>query len=302
MPDPDPTPLATAIANLSVWSRDGVRAPHKPLLLLYALARIQRGAARMVPYCDAEAAIQPLLDAVLPRRGSLVSYPFWNLQRDGIWQVEGAEHARRRGGNKEPVLADFRKPHVVGGLTAEHDQWLRAHPAALIDFARQLLEAHFQETQHDGLCTRLGLSVAEPQAAPAKVKRARDPVFRELVLRAYEFRCAVCGFDGRIDTTAVGLEAAHVRMHQAGGPDTLDNGMAMCAIHHTLFDAGVFSLTPGLNVAVSDLLNRSDETTLLVLRHHGQPLRGPLPGKSPVAEAHRNWHWVQVFKKPARAA
>ena len=28
-------------------------------------------------------------------------------------------------------------------------------------------------------------------------KRPRDPRFRDLILRAYEFRCAVCGFDGR---------------------------------------------------------------------------------------------------------
>lgn len=203
-------------------------------------------------------------------------------------------------GSTIPIIAELR--HAQGGPPADQDAWLRVHPAALVHMARQLLEAHFPETLHDDLCDRFGLSLQEPASGAAAAKRPRDPRFRDLILRAYEFRCAVCGFDGRLDTTVVGLEAAHVRWHQAAGPDTEDNGLALCSIHHKLFDLGVFSLTPVLSIAVSDLLNRSAETNDLMLRHHAQALRGPRPDKAPVAETFRDWHWQQVFKKPARAA
>jgi putative restriction endonuclease len=41
-------------AGLNVWRRRGQRAPHKPLLVLYALGRWQRGEAGDVPFRDAE--------------------------------------------------------------------------------------------------------------------------------------------------------------------------------------------------------------------------------------------------------
>ncbi len=50
-------------------------------------------------------------------------------------------------------------------------------------------------------------------------RRKREPGFRERVLRAYEHRCCVCGFDLRIGHLPAGLEAAHVQWHHVGGPD-----------------------------------------------------------------------------------
>lgn len=74
-------------------------------------------------------------------------------------------------------------------------------------------------------------------------KSFRDPAFRESVLRAYECRCAVCNLDVRIGNQTLGIEAAHVKWHQAGGPSTVDNGIALCSLHHKLFDYGALTLS-----------------------------------------------------------
>jgi len=50
------------------------------------------------------------------------------------------------------------------------------------------------------------------------------------VLRAYEYRCAVCGFDVRLGSVSIALDAAHIRWHQAGGPETESNGLALCVL------------------------------------------------------------------------
>jgi len=60
------------------------------------------------------------------------------------------------------------------------------------------------------------------------------------VLTAYEWRCAVCGFDVQLGAIPIALDAAHIRWHQANGPDTERNGLALCALHHKTFDLGVF--------------------------------------------------------------
>ncbi len=288
------------IQALGTWSRGDQRAPHKPLLVLYALARIQQGKARLVSFAEIESDLAPILRWALPSRTSQVSYPFWNLRNDGIWDVHGTDGLARRGGDKEPLLKLLRQPTVVGGFPAPDDVWLRSHPADIVHLARLLLESHFPPSLHEELCSMLGLSIEEPVVASTTPKVARDPAFRGKVLLAYEYRCAVCGYDGRLDATYVGLEAAHVRWHKAHGPDEVENGLALCSIHHKLLDVGAFSLSPDHRVLVSDSFLGGTDAAQWILRHHGQPITGPRNDKPRVAEVHRAWHWEQVFRRPAR--
>ncbi len=51
-----------------------------------------------------------------------------------------------------------------------------------------------------------------------------------LPLQAYQ--SVVCGFNVRIADSLVALEAAHIKWHQAGGPDMEYNGIALCSLHH----------------------------------------------------------------------
>ena len=71
------------------------------------------------------------------------------------------------------------------------------------------------------------------------------------MLEAWDRQCAFCGYDGQITGASVAIEAAHVRWFAFDGPDTLDNGLALCALHHKLFDLGALGLNPRLQVMVS---------------------------------------------------
>ena len=80
----------------------------------------------------------------------------------------------------------------------------------------------------------------------------RNPQFRRRVLVAYEYRCAVCGFDVRLGSVSIALNAAHIRWFQAGGPDEESNGLALCVLHHKTFDLGAFTVRPDGVLLVSD--------------------------------------------------
>jgi putative restriction endonuclease len=56
----------------------------------------------------------------------------------------------------------------------------------------------------------------------------------------------------RLGDTLVGLEAAHIKWYQAGGPDAEVNGIALCSLHHTLFDRGAFTLSDSMRIQVSE--------------------------------------------------
>jgi putative restriction endonuclease len=103
------------------------------------------------------------------------------------------------------------------------------------------------------------LELAASPAVAAPRLRLRRPGFAEEVLRAYAYQCAMCGFHGALGRNPVGLEAAHVRWHSQDGPDVVANGLALCAVHHALFDLGVLGLTAELRIRVSSLyVARSD--------------------------------------------
>jgi putative restriction endonuclease len=103
-----------------------------------------------------------------------------------------------------------------------------------------------------------------------------DPQFRRTVLRAYENACATCGCTSRLADTLVSVEAAHIKWHQAGGPDTSPNGIALCALHHKLFDRGMITFSADHRVLVSENATGSAIFSHLVLDFHGRPIREPI--------------------------
>ena len=99
---------------------------------------------------------------------------------------------------------------------------------------------------------------------------------REMVLTAYEDRCAFCGYDGMIGAAPVGLEAAHVRWWAYGGPDDVDNGLCLCSLHHKLFDKGVLGIGDGHRILVSQsFVGRGPAALGQVIALAGRPLIGP---------------------------
>jgi len=282
------------------WSRAGERAPHKPLLLLYVLGRLQRTGRSEVSYIEAEPHLAQLLRDYGPTsRTSTPAYPFHHLQTDGIWTV----HVDRGDVGSSP--SKLRSSGATGRLDPAFEAALLRDPALLILIARSLLDGNFPESLHHDLCAAAGLDLETLEVSAVRARaqelRRRDPFFRERVLVAYEYRCAMCGYDGRLDTDAVGLEAAHLRWWAFDGPDAVDNGLCLCTFHHKLLDRGVLGVTGDHEVAVSShFVGRGRAAEELVLRLVGQPLLEPQRGQPVPAEHHIGWHVEQVFRQPAR--
>lgn len=105
----------------------------------------------------------------------------------------------------------------------------------------------------------------------------------------------MCRFDGKLGDTSVGLEAAHVRWHSQRGPDQLDNAVALCSLHHTLFDLGVLGLTAQRRVRVCELYRARSESGRQLAALAGTTL--VVPKKHVLVDiAFIEWHARQVFK------
>jgi|SRR5947209_16416086 len=79
--------ILTRVNDLNVWRRGDERAPHKPLLILLALARVAQGQKRLTLFSEIEKPLNELLKHYGPARKSIhPEYPFWRLQSDGLWK------------------------------------------------------------------------------------------------------------------------------------------------------------------------------------------------------------------------
>lgn len=280
------------IATLRQWTRGGARAPHKPLLLLYALGQFQENGDGELFYSAVEEDLKRLLTEYGPPHRTTPAYPFHHLVSDGVWEVR-TDHGP---GSPGSAVRELRAAGAVGRLTPDLRAALRREPSLLSRMARVLLEQHFPPSLHGELCEAIGLELELAETGWASRARRRDRRMRELVLTAYAYQCAFCGYDGRIGATPVGLEAAHVRWWAFGGPDDVDNGLCLCSLHHKLFDRGVLGVGDGQRILVSQhFVGRGPAAREHVTALAGRPLIGPRPGVRHMATHHRSWHISQVF-------
>ena len=287
------------IRKLNVWRANGRRAPHKPLLLLLALGRLQRGEPRLVRFEEVEGLLSNLLLLFGPP--STVhhpEYPFGRLRSDGLWEIPndiGLPQTRSGDLHKRPLL----RQRVEGGLPESVHRMLLADPGLVASAAQLLLQGHFPESLHDDLRAAVGLRFDwVVRDAPV----ARDPNFRAAVLRAYERRCAVCNYDIRLGDELLGLEAAHIKWHAAGGPDDVSNGLALCGFHHKALDRGAWGLEPvdhGFRILVSSEVHGHSPALGWLRDFHGEDLRDPLLGSDVPLLRHVEWHKQQVFRRPS---
>jgi putative restriction endonuclease len=146
------------------------------------------------------------------------------------------------------------------------------------------------------ICAEVDLDLPLLTVATRPVARPRRAGFAEEVLRAYAYQCAMCGFDGALGRNPVGIEAAHVRWHSQHGPDSLANAVALCSLHHALFDLGVLGLTPDRRIRVSDLYVARSDAGRTVDALAGRPMLAPRPYDLVVDIGFITWHGHQVFK------
>ena len=295
--------LLDSIDKLNIWKRGDERAPHKPLLLLYALAKQIKDPLTIAKFefSHIEKDIDLLLNDFyksFPGRSHHVNDPFWRLQKDKIWHVyhDGIIRETSSGGVSASVLRDH---SATGSFSEEVIQEIRDNPEIALQAARKLLDRHFPESLHQDILEHIGLDYKVFSSEKTLVRKAkRDPKFREKVLHAYGYSCAVCGFNLCVKTSPVGLEAAHIKWHQHGGPDTEDNGLALCATHHKLLDSGALTLSEDYRIILSDWIYDPDRENSFIREYQKREIKLPRNNRHSPSMDYIRWHRKEVFKEP----
>lgn len=130
----------------------------------------------------------------------------------------------------------------------------------------------------------------EPSYSPRE-EIIRSEAFRKAIRRAYENKCAICGASRETPQGVPEVEAAHIYPKGVGGPDIVQNGLALCKLHHWAFEHGWFTLDNDYSIVVRKGTKRTGYQEFKQLEEERPFL--PDPNLRPLPkflQAHRELH------------
>lgn len=263
-------------------------APHKPLLLLVAIGAAQVG--QELDWLFVKDRLGQLLNRFTNSKRHKAYEPFMRLTRDEggrIWIVEGTDLFRD---NENVNVSLLTKQNPNARL---HEDFIAAYlkkPAQLKKLIKWLLQ-DFPDGLHQEILEEVGIEVELAIIPRTEVTKR----FRADVMNAYNHQCAICGFGGRIDNNiAIGVDAAHIRMSSKNGPDAVSNGMALCSLHHKLFDSGAFCINDDFSIEVSYRFGGTEVKALL--DYHQKQIRLPRNPKLFPEKRFLVWQREELFR------
>jgi putative restriction endonuclease len=285
--------ILDTFSNMQVWSKGNERAPHKPLLILLAIAEMVKRNERFLLYSEIEQPLKTLLKNFGPTRAKHhPEYPFFRLQKDEIWEISVDEPIHIKSGRGDATPKELKNKNAAGGFTKPIFDALQKDKTLVENIAKAILEQNFPESLHEEILNEIGLSFSKSQPSPYQAQ------FRTEVLRAYGRKCAICNFDIKLGIVDFGLEAAHIKWRQAGGPNEVSNGLALCTIHHKALDRGAIGLNSDLTVLVSAEIHGNSGFSEWFLNFKGKQINLPTRLEWHPLSKFTNWHLNEVFKHP----
>lgn len=148
--------------------------------------------------------------------------------------------------SKEDILLMRYNSNAFNVLDGELQEELRRPMSYIYNFLQTavIVDSQYQLIVDYRLVDRLqaqmdSIVLYQPALAqhsrPAKEQR----IFRENVLKAYNYRCAITGQSIWINNRVL-LEAAHIIPYRDGGSFSVNNGIALSYEMHKMFDNGLF--------------------------------------------------------------
>lgn len=139
--------------NIKVWKKGDQIAVHKPLLILYALGKINDN--RMISYKTVIYDLNDLLIKYGPARQQVrTSFPFIRLANDNIWEIGSTQSINTLSDYNDQALLDM---NAEGGFKEEIYTELKNNPDLKYRIAQIILENYFEPEFHEDILFAVGL-------------------------------------------------------------------------------------------------------------------------------------------------
>ena len=289
------------------------KAPHKPILLLSLIIldknnKIDLSNIKTNIYLrETWSELWELLEY---NRVGPIHLPLYHMKSDGFWDIEFREDVA---------------PHQPKSLNQLNDMVrsisLKSNLIELIeqeDSRAQLINSllnggYFSEIEIRNLQERIQVlddSFEYEEKINSLIKKefvmdamiteellpSRSPAFRRSVLTAYDETCSVCGMKIITSSGVSVIDAAHILPFSKFKNDDIRNGLALCKIHHWLFDKGLMSVDLHYRVIVSKSIERESPENIISRLHKSEIIMPEESVKYPSPVA-LDWHRENIFNQ-----
>jgi putative restriction endonuclease len=263
----------------------------KPLLLLLLVSKIENGRIEQNRFHFDE--IETQLARLIREHGGRPTasgpkpeQPFSHLRSSPFWILKTQ---REYGPGKTALISDLRDPRCYAAFSPQVFRLLRSSGEARARLVDLILHEWWPETLHGDLREDLGL-----ERLDSRRRRQRDQQFAIDVLENFRYSCAFCGFHAVLNGQATGVDAAHVQWHAYRGPDTVENGIALCKLHHWAFDKGILGINQEERIRIAAAFVAQSDGGLPLESLEGRPL-AVQPKKKEIARRYLAWHGNNVY-------
>jgi len=284
--------LVEQIRSMKLHVAGGLGAAlKKPLLLLLLVSKIENGRIEenRFHFDDIEKQLERLIREHGGRptaSGPKPEQPFSHLRSSAFWILKTQ---REYGPGKTALVSDLRHPDSYAAFRPQVFRLLRSSGEARARVVDSVLHEWWPETLHGDIREDLGLDRLD-----SRRRRQRDQQFTIDVLENFRYSCACCGFHGVRNGQATGIDAAHVQWHAHRGPDTVENGIALCKLHHWAFDKGILGINEAERIGIADVFVTQSDGGLPLESLEGRPL-AVLPKNKAIAGRFLEWHRGNVY-------
>lgn len=180
-----------------------------------------------------------------------------------------------------------------------------------------LIQTYFAPDVHESLnrASRIKIEAFEygqelmtPSADRFKIKdtdlghnhlhqESRSVAFRSVVRLAYDYTCAMCGIRLLTPEGAAAVEAAHIVPWYVSHNDDPRNGLALCGLHHWVFDEGLVCIDSNLKIQVSPVVDKVNQGTDPLKYLQNREINRPREQYFWPAKQALNWHRKKVFRE-----
>lgn len=241
--------------------------------------------------------------------------PFFYLKSEGFWHLQAQPGMQQRLAATKDIKTINQLNQLVLGATLDQALFeLLQQPASREQLRQSLIQQYFTPE----LWTALGmiaqinteifdyskLLIEQSQRkfreipatdVPYQVE-VRSSAFRQIVVPSYDYCCAICGIRIITPEGRSAAEAAHIIPWSRSYNDDPRNGVALCGLHHWVFDQGLLTITPSYNVQISPLVDDQPSANHALLAFARQSIQ--LPNQvhlypDPIA---LKWHYEHVYR------
>lgn len=303
------------LTHLNRASKDGEKAPHKPILLLSIIESIEAGDIRENKIEITAELIARFKDNWNRLVKSNIfqpnfSLPFFHMKSEGFWYLQTYI-------GKEIIVTSSSSIKSFAQLKesveyASFDEALfqiLLQPKAREEIYQILLLKYFNG--HESIQKQVGLfeilanqilndTSKEYQRLIEKADEeevfVRCGVFKKVVPKIYDYSCCISGMRVISGFDIQMVDACHIVPFSVSHDDTITNGISLSPNFHRAFDRGLISLNEDYRVIVSNSFTES-ASNFALKSFEGKRILLPSEKHHLPSIENIKWHNEKIFKK-----